>query len=229
LLQVDLKNAFNSIARPAILGALEHQCPSMTPWVRQAFQPAPLLIWRELIWSNRGVQQGDPLGPFLFAAGIHAALGALPPGGTMHRWDLDDGVFMGSVVDVEGVLAALQQTLPPWPGAQHAGDHRGPVLVPATSLLAAATRLHLEAGTEVLGVQIHSPLYYSPVGAHLGTLKGKFASTCAAVSALADSQCAHALMRSCLGPAKVQYAPRTLPLRHTAVFAADVTSTQRAT
>jgi len=65
VLQVDLKNAFNSIARPAILEALEHQCPSMTPWVRQAFQPAPLLVGREVIWSTRGVQQGDPLGPFL--------------------------------------------------------------------------------------------------------------------------------------------------------------------
>jgi len=31
----------------------------------------------------------------------------------MHRWYLDYGVFMGSVVEVEGVLAALQQALPP--------------------------------------------------------------------------------------------------------------------
>jgi len=85
----------------------------MTPWGRQAFQPAPLLVGREVIWSTRGVQQGDPLGTFLFAAGIHAALEALPPGGTMPRWYLDDGVFMGSVVEVEGVLAALQQALPP--------------------------------------------------------------------------------------------------------------------
>jgi len=67
------------------------------------------------------------------------------------------------------------------------------------------------------------------LGTHLGTLKGKFGRTCAAVAALADTQCAHALMRSCLGPAKVQYALRTLPLRHTAVFAADITATQRAT
>jgi len=36
-------------------------------------------------------------------------------------------------------------------------------------------------------------------------------------------------MWSCLGPANVQYALRTLHLRHTAVFAADVTATQRAT
>jgi len=63
----------------------------------------------------------------------------------------------------------------------------------------------------------------------LETLKGKFARTCAAVAALADTQCAHALLRSCLGPAKVQYALRTLPLRHTAVFAADITATQWAT
>jgi len=78
-------------------------------------------------------------------------------------------------------------------------------------------------------VPIHSPLYHSPVGAHLGALKGKFARTCAAVGALADTKSAHALMRSCLGPAKVQYASHNLPIRHTAAFAADVTTTQRAT
>jgi len=33
-LQVDPKNAFNSLARPAILVALERLCPSMMPWVR---------------------------------------------------------------------------------------------------------------------------------------------------------------------------------------------------
>jgi len=74
LLQVDLKNAFNSIHRPAILEAL-------LTWVRQAFQPAPLLVGREVVWSTWGVQQGDPLGPFLFAAGIQATRDALPPGG----------------------------------------------------------------------------------------------------------------------------------------------------
>jgi len=43
LLQVDLKNDFNSIHRTAILDALEQLCPSMLLWVQQAFQPAPLL------------------------------------------------------------------------------------------------------------------------------------------------------------------------------------------
>jgi len=49
LLQVELRHVFNSIVRPAILEALERQCPSMLPCVRQAFQPAPLLVGREMI------------------------------------------------------------------------------------------------------------------------------------------------------------------------------------
>jgi len=106
----------------------------------------------------------------MFAAGIHAALGALPPGGTMHTWYLDDGAFMGSVVEVEGVLAALQQALPHPLGLElnmRKTTIWGPRLVPATSPLAAATRLHLEEGTEVRVVPLHSPLYHSPLGAHL--------------------------------------------------------------
>jgi len=69
--------------------------------VAASLPAAPLLVWREVIWLTRGVQQGDPLGPFLSAAGIQAALDALPPGGTMHTFNLDDGVSMGSVVEVE--------------------------------------------------------------------------------------------------------------------------------
>jgi len=44
----------------------------------------------------------------------------------------------------------------------------------------------------------------------LRTLKGKFARTFAALAALADTQCSDALMRSCPGHAKVQYALRIL-------------------
>jgi len=157
-------------------------------------------------------------------------LDALPQGGALHRWYLDDGVFLGPVAEIEEVLGDLRQTLPPLGLELNLRKTTvcGPGLVPASSPLTAATRLHLEQGTEVLGVPIHSPIYHAPVGTQLGAMKGKFARTCAAVAALADTQCAHALMRSCLGPAKVQYALRTLPLLHTAVFAEDVTATQRA-
>jgi len=135
---------------------------------------------------------------------------------------LDDGVYLGSVAEVEEVLGALPQTLPPLglEGSRQKTTVWGPGLVPESSPLTATTPLQLEEGTELLGVPIHYPVYHASVGTHLGALKGKFACTCAAVSALADTQCANALMRSCLGPAQVQYALRTLPLRHTAVLVA---------
>jgi len=109
---VDLKNAFSSIARRAILKALEHLCTCMMPWVRQAFQPAPLLVGREVVWSTLGVQQGYPLGPFL-CGGHPNSLGRPAPRGALHRWYLDDRVFLGSVAEVEKELGASRQTLPP--------------------------------------------------------------------------------------------------------------------
>jgi len=174
LLQVDLRNAFNSIARPAVLEAFERLCPSMMPWVRQAFQPAPLLFGREVIWSTRGEQQGDPFVPFIFGAGIQAALDALPPRWALHWWYLDDGVFLGSVAEFEKVLGGLQQTLPQLGRELNLRNTTvwGPGLVPASSPLAAATRLHLEEGTEVLRVPIHSPLYQSPRVDPLGDAEG---------------------------------------------------------
>jgi len=103
------------------------------------------------------------------------------------------------------VLTALQQTLPTFGLELNLRKTTvcGPGLVAATSPLAAATRLRLDGGMEVLGVPIHSPFYSSPVGTHLADLKVTFARTCAAVAALADPQSAHALRRYCLCPAKV--------------------------
>jgi len=105
---------------------------------------------------------------------------------------------MGSVTEVEGVLTALQHTLPPLGLELNLRKTTvwGPGLVPSASPLAAATHLRLEGGSGVLGVPIHSLLFPSPVVAHLGALKGRFARTCAAVAALANTQSAHALMRS---------------------------------
>jgi len=60
LLQVNLKNAFNSIQHPKFLDALSQRCLSMLPWVRQAFRPAPLLVYREVSWSTQGYKQVTP-------------------------------------------------------------------------------------------------------------------------------------------------------------------------
>jgi len=232
---VDLKNYFNSIHRPVILGALEQRCQVMLPWVRQAFQPAPLLVGREVIWSTRGVQQGDPVGPFFFWAGIKAALDTMPPWGGLHRWYLDNVVLLGSVAEVEEVLGAFQRTLLSLGLELNLRKTTvcGPGLVPAARPLSQPR--HACIFRMARSWWYADPLPPLPLAdggpggwGQLGTLERKFARTCAAVAALADTQVTQALMRSCLGLAKVQYALRTLSLRHTAAFAADVTATQRA-
>ena len=75
LLTVDLENAFNQIdrscflpeVRRAELGAARHsdQCYSNDSFVSFGLEKIP---------SQREVQQGDPLGPLLFALGPHGAI-----------------------------------------------------------------------------------------------------------------------------------------------------------
>jgi len=50
---------------------------------------------------------GRPLGPLPLRGGHPSGPGRTPPRGALHRRYLDDGVFMGSVAEVEEVLGAL--------------------------------------------------------------------------------------------------------------------------
>ena len=72
-LKVDVENAFNSISREAILEKVTQTYPELEGWCRFCYgQPAKLFCDGEVLpfGSTMGVQQGDPLGPFLFALGI---------------------------------------------------------------------------------------------------------------------------------------------------------------
>jgi hypothetical protein len=79
---IDLKNAFNSVFRAAILDGLEEICPELVPYfIRLYCESAPRLFFRrtdtgelQFVFSCVGAQQGDPLGPFFFCVGIMAAL-----------------------------------------------------------------------------------------------------------------------------------------------------------
>ena len=72
-LKVDFENAFNTIDRQAIRRELNASFPNLIPWFDFCYsQPAFLSCQGALLpfFSSQGVQQGDPLGPFLFALGI---------------------------------------------------------------------------------------------------------------------------------------------------------------
>ena len=69
---VDLSNAFNCVSRGAVLSAVRTHFPWLAPWADTCYRfHSNLVIGDSLIRSQRGVQQGDPLGPSLFALAVH--------------------------------------------------------------------------------------------------------------------------------------------------------------
>ena len=77
------------------------------------------------------------------------------------------------------------------------------------SPLDSVTHLEWEAGTTLLGVPVDAPGSHTRTSHHLDGIRAKFCELVEKVGGLADPQCAHALLRSCLGPGKVLYALRT--------------------
>jgi hypothetical protein len=82
VLQVDFSNAYNSIVRKACIQEVLTHFRVLLPYLRETYNPKASL-WTDtgesgrkasLIQSEEGAQQGDPLGPFMFAMGLQPAL-----------------------------------------------------------------------------------------------------------------------------------------------------------
>ena len=90
LVKVDFQNAFNNIRRDHILHSVKESYPEMYPFVWQAYEKSSNLFYGDyIIHSSSGLQQGDPLGPFLFALGIQPLISQLKS--KLNTWYVDDG------------------------------------------------------------------------------------------------------------------------------------------
>lgn len=107
MLTVDFSNAFNLVDRTALLYEVRKWCPSISTWVDFLYgQPARLYVGDDYIWSTTGVQQGDPLGPLLFALVLHPPVHRIRDRCKLlfHAWYLDDGTIIGDVTQVANAL-----------------------------------------------------------------------------------------------------------------------------
>jgi hypothetical protein len=109
---LDISDAFGSVRRDAFLRQVAALVPGLLPWVQYCYtQPATLFLGSMTLFSTTGVQQGDPLGPLLFALALHPVLLAV------HRahptvtqgWLLDDGGLMGRTTHVAPAVALFSE------------------------------------------------------------------------------------------------------------------------
>lgn len=115
ILAVDLSNAFNEMERKPILEELQQHFPELLPFVSSLYaHPTPLILRAGVrfrtFWSVTGVQQGDPLGPVLFALAFHRVLRRVSskvPSLTLLGAYLDDITIAGSPTDCRAAVEVI--------------------------------------------------------------------------------------------------------------------------
>ncbi len=110
-LKVDMKNAFNTLLRDKMLQSAK-QFPELAHWLAASYGSHSHLWFGEFVLSSQtGVQQGDPLGPLLFALTLMetiAEIERLHP--LLNKWYLDDGVIFGTHETISKVIQILEGT-----------------------------------------------------------------------------------------------------------------------
>ena len=107
MLTVDFSIAFNLVNRSALQREARLRCPSISLWVEFLYgQTTRLYLGDGHIMSATRVQQGDPLGPLLFALVMHPLIHQVRDSCKLllHAWYLDDETLVG---DSEEVAKAL--------------------------------------------------------------------------------------------------------------------------
>eukprot|EP00731_Ephydatia_muelleri_P021465 Em0014g56a len=116
--KVDMSNAFNRVSRQVVLDECSSFFPELLPWVSWCYGSHSLL-WHSMgtISSQSGVQQGDPLGPMLFALVLHKLVSSIEADDdcinlSFNAWYLDDGILVGERSAVVRALHLIEELGP---------------------------------------------------------------------------------------------------------------------
>jgi len=242
LLQLDFRNAFNLVSRAAAVAYLARALPLLRPYLDRVYlgAAAPRVygwavaddvvsggaaaLTRLWLPVERGVQQGDPLGPLMHAAAMHLAvlrLATAHPGAVV-RAVHDDVVVVAPHSELRAVLrtaaeagAAVDAELAPskCAGWSPAGAD-APVGWPARWCAEGVHQFSVPLGTDAF------------LAASVDRLAADQSRLVAAINALtpAELQSQLLLLRLCAGP-RPNYWLRALPLARGTRLAAAVDRT----
>ena len=230
MLKLDISNAFNTIDRQTVLNAVKDNFPGMARWVHWCYgQPSHLRFGKHTLCSASGVQQGDPLGPLLFANALQHVLLRLTSfrhegaGLELAAFYLDDGVLAGSFEVVAAALRLLQveaeslglhlnlskcQLIMP-PGINDPAPLMS--LFPQALLVDPATnecRVAADGACELLGAAL-GPQDFCTNATRQKARKGE--ELMGWLSKLDDPQVALRLLRSSAGACRIAHVMRTVP------------------
>ncbi|MCI32818.1 hypothetical protein A2U01_0054032, partial [Trifolium medium] len=107
MLIVNFLNALNVIDRSTLLCEVRVRCSCISLWAEFLYgQAMRLYLGDGHIMSATGVQQGDPLGPLIFALVLHPLIHKIKDNCNhlLHVWYLDDETIVGDSREVAKAL-----------------------------------------------------------------------------------------------------------------------------
>ena len=220
--KVDMLNAFNMVSRQAVLDECATFFPELLPWVSWCYGSHSSL-WHPMgqVSSQSGVQQGDPLGPMLFALVLHKLVTSIEVDDDclhliLEAWYLDDGVLAGEKSAVIRALHLIEE-LGPYLGlhinfskcelfSRNGNSHFPPVV--ESSLL---------PNMDILGVPIGDFVHCSRFIAEKCATPKTLLKALVDVSAV-DLHVAFSILRMCGSYCKLVHLARATPPSHCADY-----------
>ena len=218
----DFTNAFNMCHREVFLKEVRKHLPYLSHWAEWCYTERSYLFFdQQLIYSERGVQQGDPLGPLLFSLALHPILKRLAEERNINDevldlcfGYLDDVVMTGKRSAVAHAIVLLRDA------AQQIGLELN--WDKCKVILTSAPNEETRADEFLDDVRIFPPTGFKFLGVPIGpksfcealTRKRveKTTPLLEALGDLMDPQIALLLMRSCASFGKIAFKLRTSPL-----------------
>ena len=213
-LLLDFSNAFNSIDRALMFREVRAHIPALSAWVESCYGAQPRLLFGEhVILSRCGVQQGDPLGPLLFALTLHPIVERIHQEVRELRinvWYLDDGTLCGPPEALFQALKIVEEDGPA--GGLRLNRAKSLLFIP-DDVVSSCDCLPPDvpitrSGFCLLGIPIGPPEFCES-----STLRRveKIRMAVSRLHDLEDSQMETTLLRSCLSLPKFNFALRTCP------------------